>query len=128
MRKTFRKFIEEKEQAPYISSLEDELGINIKDLEKEPQIATFFAFGKGNISNISPYKIIEFKRNEDGKITHAVVCKNDEGPINSRQYQDKNGEITRVKNDTENKKFIVAIEDLDKLLSQDFSASQTSVV
>jgi hypothetical protein len=127
MRKTFKKFIEEKQQSSYISSLEDELGINVNDLEKEPQIAKFFSFGKGNISNISPYKIIEFKRNEDGKITHAVVCKNSDPAIHNRQYKNKDGNIVRVNNDLENKKIVIAIEDLDKLLSQDFSATQTSL-
>jgi len=129
MHKSFRKFIEEKnQQYPYISSLQDELGINVKDLEKEPQIASFFAFGKGNISNIGPYKIVEFKRNKDGKITHAVVSQNNDEAIQNRQYRDKEGDIARVNNDTESKKFIVAIEDLDKLLSQDFSATQGTTI
>lgn len=128
MQKSFKKFIEEKEQnSPYISSLQDELGINIKDLEKEPQIASFFAFGKGNISNIGPYKIVEFKRNKDGKITHAVVAQNNDQAIQNRQYKDKEGNISRVKNDVENKKFIVPIEELDKLLSQDFSSQPAQI-
>lgn len=120
MFKSFKKFIEEK--YPFISSLEDELGIDIGDLEKEPQIGSFFSIGKGNISNISPYKIIEFKRDENGKITHAIVQKN-EDKIKNKQYKEKDGKIFQVKKESK-KRFIVPIEELDKLMSQDFQPAQ----
>lgn len=124
MFKSFKKFIEEKH--PYISALSDELGINTKDLEKEPQIGSFFSIGSGNINNIGAYKVIEFKRNEDGEITHAVVCQNNDLKIKNRQYQDKDGKITRIDKDDESKKFIVPIEELDGLLSQDFMPPPSS--
>jgi hypothetical protein len=117
MFKSFKKFIEEKH--PYFSSLEDELGIDINDLQNEPQIGSFFSIGKGNISNLIPYKIIKFKRNNDGKITHAVVKKNSDLMIKSKQYKEKDGKILQV-NKEEEKRFIVPIEELDKLISQDF--------
>lgn len=124
MFKSFKKFIEEKH--PYISALEDEFGINAKDLEKEPQIGSFFSIGTGNINNIGSYKVIEFKRNEDGEITHAVVCQNNDLKLKNRQYKDKEGNISRVDQDKENKKFLVPIEELDKLLSQDFQPPENS--
>jgi len=124
MFKSFKKFIEEKH--PYISALSDELGINAQDLEKEPQIGSFFSIGKGNINNIGSYKVLEFKRNKDGEITHAVVCQNNDLKIKNRQYQNKDGKMTIVKKNEENKKFIVPIEDLDGLLSQDFAPPPNS--
>lgn len=125
MYKSFRNFVEEKESNPhpYISALEDEFGIDSRDLEKEPLLASFFAFGDGNISNIGPYKILSFKRNEDGQITHAVVSQNSDSSIKNRQYKDKDGNILRV-NNQEDRKFVVSIQDLDKLMSQDFAANQ----
>lgn len=119
--KSFRKFIEEEEKGSrYISSLEDELGIDPKDLEKEPQIASFFSIG-GITRNLGPYRIIKFKRNSDGEITHAVVSVSRDTTIKNRSYKDEEGRLSRINGDRkEDKQFIVPIEDLDKLLSQDF--------
>ena len=87
--KSFRSFLEEDEnKSPYMASLEDEMGIDPRDLEKEPQIGSFFSFGK-IASNIGPYKVVKFKRNEDGEITHAIVKQINDPIINSRKYKDK---------------------------------------
>jgi hypothetical protein len=117
MYKSFKAFLEEK--TPYMSSTEDELGIDPRDWEKEPQIGSFFSFGK-NINNIGTYKILKFKRNQDGQITHAIVKQNNDLQIKNRQYKDKDGNVIRVDQETENKIFTIPIEDIDKLMSQDF--------
>lgn len=119
--KSFRKFMEEEEEkgSRYVSSLEDELGIDSRDLEKEPQIASFFSVG-GITRNIGPYRILKFKRNIDGDITHAVVIPSNDPTIRNRQYKNKEGEWFKLDNEKETEKFLVPIEDLDKLLSQDF--------
>lgn len=121
--KSFRSFLEEDEnKSPYMASLEDEMGIDPRDLEKEPQIGSFFSFGK-IASNIGPYKVVKFKRNEDGEITHAIVKQINDPIINSRKYKDKDGNITKVDDEKGDKTFIVPIEDLDKLMSQDFQSA-----
>jgi hypothetical protein len=117
--KSFRKFLEEEEKSPYLSALQDELGLDPSELEKEPQIASFFSMG-GVTNNVSSYKIVKFKRNDEGKITHAIVRKITDPVIKKRIYKDKDGETVRVEKEEEEKNFIVPVEDLDKLLSQDF--------
>lgn len=119
--KSFKKFIEEKEKevsSPHLDSLEDELGIDPRDLEMEPQIASFFSFD-GQARNIGPYRIISFKKNNDGKITHAVVKRFDLPGIKNRSYKDEDGNMVRIDAQKGEQKFLVPIGDLDKLLSQD---------
>lgn len=123
--KSFKTFLEEEENKhPYLSSIEDELGINPADLEKEPQVASFFSFNK-NIKNIGTYKVINFKRDSEGKITHATVKQINDKNINNRQYQNIDGEIKRTEKDSKDKTFIVPIKDLDSLMSQDFTQTQS---
>lgn len=119
--KSFKTFLKEEENKhPYLSSIEDELGINPADLEKEPQVASFFSFNK-NINNIGTYKVVDFKRNSQGEITHAVVKQINDKNIKNRQYQNIDGEIKRTEKDSKDKTFIVPIKDLDGLMSQDFT-------
>lgn len=119
--KTFSEFLREDENNhPFISSLRDELGIKPSDLEHEPQVASFFSFGK-SISNIAPYKVVGFKRNSDGRITHAVVKQTGDHSINNRQYKDDGeGGLVRIDGTPGDRTFLVGIGDLDKLMSQDF--------
>ena len=122
--KSFRKFLEEEEnKSPYLSSLEDELGLDPRDLEKEPQIASFFSIG-GTTNNVSPYRILKFKSNENGKLTHAIVKKINDPAIKKRAYKDKDSETVRVDDERSEETHIVPIEDLDKLMSQDFQPQQ----
>lgn len=125
--KSFRKFLEEEEKSPYLSALQDELGLDPGDLEKEPQIASFFSMG-GITNNLGSYKIVKFKRNDEGKITHAMVRKINDPVMKKRIYKDKEGETVRVDKEEEEKTFIVPIGDLDKLLSQDFQPQPGGMV
>lgn len=126
--KTFSEFLREDENAhPFISSLRDELGIKPSDLEHEPQIASFFSFGK-TTSNIAPYKVIGFKRSHNGKITHALVKQTSDRSISNRQYKDDGkGGFVKIDGSPDEKKFLVAIGDLDKLMSQDFQPQPGSM-
>lgn len=120
--KSFRKFVEEKEReasSPHLDALEDEMGIDPRDLEKEPMIASFFSMG-GDVRNIGPYRVVSFKRDESGRITHAVVKRFDDRGIKNRRYKDEDGDIKRVAGREEDDRFLVPIDELDKLLSQDF--------
>lgn len=123
MTKSFRKFMEEGSGAsPLMSSLEDMLGIDSEDLKKEPQLATFFKISQG--TNLGSYKILEFKRDSQGKITHAVV----EPMTADKVYGEKDGSFRKIqKGPLNSKPQLVAIADLDKLLGQDFSASQAQM-
>lgn len=119
--KSFRKFVEEKEAAasPHIDALQDELGIDPRDLENEPMVASFFAMGD-EARNIGPYRVLRFKRDESGKITHAVVKRFDDRAIKNRRYRDEDGNMKRIDGQESQDSLVVPIEELDKLLSQSF--------
>lgn len=119
--KTFKTFLEEEENKhPYMSVLQDDLGINPKDLEDEPQIASFFSLGN-TIQNIGPYKIVKFNRNSDGKITNAVVRRVEIKGLSCKRYLDRDGGLSQTDKDpSEGETFVVDIKDLDSLLSQNF--------
>jgi hypothetical protein len=125
MTKTFRKFVEEAEKSPLISSMQDMLGIDPDDLKNEPQQGTFYLHDTGKSvlkgTNLGSYKIVEFKRDKQGKITHAVVR-----PMSSdKTYKDENGKITIVPGSESDKQDrLVGIEDLDGLLGQDLKSNQ----
>lgn len=123
MTKSFKEFMEdENNDHPLISSLEDTLGIDPEDLKNEPQIATFFKLSQG--TNMGSYKIIKFKRNSQGKITHALVK-----PIEADKiYKDKDGSIKKIpKKEIDTSVKLVSIKDLDGLLGQDFAQSQQAM-
>jgi hypothetical protein len=109
--KSFRKFVEEKDaSSPHLDALEDELGIDPRDLEKEPMVASFFGIG--------PYRIVRLKRDKSGRVTHAVVAAVDDTAIKNRNYRNNDGEMTRVKRAEGHEEFIVPVEELDRLMSQ----------
>jgi hypothetical protein len=117
--KTFKTFLEDEENKhPYMSVLQNDLGVNPKDLAREPQMASFFSLG-GTIQNIGPYKIVKFNRNEDGKITHAVVKRVDV-KLTDKRYLDLDGELAQTEKEAPGGEFLVPIEDLDSVLSQNF--------
>jgi hypothetical protein len=119
--KTFSDFLREEEKKhPFLSSLKDELGINASDLEHEPQVASFFSLG-GKVSNISPYKILKFKRDHNGRITHALVRQTNDPSMSNRHYKDDGeGGFVKIDEKPKERTFLVPIGDLDKLMSQDF--------
>lgn len=116
--KSFRKFVEDKEaSAPHLDALEDEMGIDPRDLEKEPMIGSFFAMGD-EVRNIGPYKVLGFKRDSSGKITHAVVKRFDDRGIKNRRYRDEDGNMTRMKAPENQERLVIPVGELDGLLSQ----------
>lgn len=120
MPKSFKKFVEEKEDGTLVSSLQDMFGINPEDLRNEPQLATFFSIASRG-TNLGSYKIVGFKRSQDGRITHAVV----KSMSMDKVYKDDDGSPKRMPKGAEStEELLVPISDLDKLMSQDFSANQ----
>ena len=120
MSKSFRQFIEDSDKSPLLSSMEDMLGIRPEDIKKEPLIGTFFKLGKG--TNLGSYRVLEFKRNSEGKITHALV---QTLSMDKTYKDDEEGYLNRVPNkNAEGATRLVAIGDLDKLMGQDFSSNQ----
>lgn len=118
--KSFRKFVEEREaSSPHIDALEDEIGIDPRDLEKEPQIASFFSLGN-KVRNIGPFRVVSLKRDDSGRVTHAVIRRFDDRAIKNRGYRNSDGGLVRTKRDEDADRLVVPIEDLDKLMSQDF--------
>lgn len=110
---------EQSDKHPLMSSLKDMLGIDDEDLKDEPQIASFFKISQG--TNLGSYKILEFKRNSEGKITHALVV-----PMYmDKIYGGKEGSMKRLpRGAADHGVKLVAVQDLDKLMGQDFSATQ----
>ena len=107
MTKSFKKFMEEGEGV--LASYKDVLGISPDDMRKEPFLTTF-SLG----TNLGSYQVVDFKRDKHGKITHAVI------KVLSRDktYKGEKELTDRPKNEGETK--IVSIEDLNKMLGQDF--------
>jgi hypothetical protein len=121
---SFYKFLEqqeeddqEKDKTSYVSALEDELGINPEDFYKDPKYASFFSLGSNGV-NLGIYKIIEFKRNSKGDVTHAVVAKNNDKAIKNKSYYSTEKDIFQVPSNKENRTFIVPIEELESLMMQ----------
>jgi hypothetical protein len=120
--KSFRKFVEDKERevsTPYIDAISDELGINPDDLGEEPQVGSFYSMGK-DIKNLGAYRVIKIIRNSDGSPTHAVVRTIEDRAINDRRYRQGKEGMRRIEGEADEKNFVVPIDELDKLLSQDF--------
>lgn len=100
-----------------MTSLKDVLGIDPEQLKKEPQVATFWKMGLG--TNLGAYKIVQFKRNDEGTITHAVVRR----ISNDKTYKEKEGKFSKVPDPKGSEDILVSIGDLDALMQQDFKAS-----
>lgn len=122
---SFYQFLEQQEEqedkedkVSYVSALEDELGINPEDFYKDPKYASFFSFGSNGV-NLGIYKIIEFKRNSKGDVTHAVVEKNNDSAIKNKNYYSGEKDIFQIPSNKDNNKiFTVPIEDLESLMMQ----------
>lgn len=112
--------MEDKEEETLMSSLEDMLGINPEDLRSEPQLATFFKIASHG-TNLGSYKIMQFKRNEDGKITHAILR-----PISAQKvYKDKGDSMKKMPSGSmPSGDVLVPVGELNALMSQDFAANQ----
>lgn len=127
---SFYKFLEQQEEeeqnskSSYISALEDDLGINPEDIAKDPKYASFFSLGGRNGINMGTYKVIEFKRNQDGDITHAVVVKNDDKAIKNKTFYVADKEIIQIPKDIGKKTFLIPIEDLEGLMNQGSTPQQ----
>lgn len=99
----FKDFIK-KEDASYIDALKDQLGINPEDQKKDPKIASWISMG--TTRNLGPYTIVDYKKNKDGKITHALVKKNNS--LGSIDYKDD----TKVSS-SKDMTYLISIEDLE---------------
>lgn len=116
---SFKNFL--KEQESYFSAMKDNLGINIDDYKVDPKVASFFSLGSKMV-NIGPYKIMDFKKNDNGQITHVLVKQiNDPKIVNIKYINDK-----KVNNDGGNETFLISIDDLQKLLLQGQDQPQQS--
>ena len=120
MAKSFRKFLEEKGAHPFIQSLEDVLGINPEDISGET--SAFFKMGeKGFGTNLGTYKIVDYKKNDEGKITHAVL----KIVGIDKKYKDDDGKFSQIPGSKDSgREIIVPIEDLDELMQQNFKTAQ----
>jgi len=110
---SFSNFLKN-EEAGLLDALKQQLGINLDDLKKDPKFASFYSFGP-NIRNIGSYVILDYKKNKEGRITHVLVKQINDPKIKNVEYDSEN-KIVSGKNI--NKKFIVPIKDLEKLMLQ----------
>lgn len=110
---SFKQFL--KEEETFFTGM-GKIGIDKDDYKKFPQYASFFSF-KDSPLNFSQYSILDYKKNEDGKITHAVVKLINDPHVHSLKF-DKNYPDGKENKENSDETFVVPIEDLEKLLTQ----------
>jgi hypothetical protein len=110
---SFSNFLKNEEET-YFTGM-SKVGINKDDFKKFPQSPSFFGFGQFPI-NIGSFVILDFKKNNNGEITHVKVKQLKDPQFNSLQYDKDNRETIDKKYGTE--EFLVPIEDVEKLLLQ----------
>lgn len=108
---SFSEFLKNEEES-YFSAMADQLGINPEDYKTDPKVASFFSFGS-NLVNIGPYSILDFKKNDNGQITHVLVKQINDPRIHNMKYKND----LRAKADSD-ETFLIPIEDLQKLMMQ----------
>lgn len=116
MYKSFNEFIAIREQSEesFFSSM-NRIGINKEDYKKFPQVASFFSLGKIPV-NIGSFSILDYKKNNDGKITHVKIKKINDPKFKSLKFdKDDSGELDKSE---KNDEFLISIEDLENLLLQ----------
>lgn len=116
---SFLQFLKEQEdnKVSYVNALSDELGIDVESLYKDPKYASFFSFGPNGV-NLGIYKVVEFKKNSEGKITHAVVELDNDKAIRNKKYNTGTDKETQIPNFAGKNRFVVKIEDLEALMTQ----------
>jgi hypothetical protein len=118
---SFKQFInlKEEEKPNHIGSLEDELGINPKDFEKVPQMGANFRLD-GKSFSASPYKILDYVKNAEGKITHAKIqLINDPANKLRKQFSGNN----RLPDNAVKQVFTVPINKLNDFISNGLSSN-----
>jgi hypothetical protein len=111
---SFRNFLL-KEEESFFKNM-SKIGINPKDWEKFPQYASFFSMNKAPV-NFGSYAIVDFKKNENGEITHVVVKQINDPSVQNLKFDKNNPEGMRNQ-DNKDEPFLVTIDDLEELLRQ----------
>jgi len=121
---SFRQFLEDQKPRPmnHLDALSDELGINIDDLEKIPQVLANFQVG-GKACNLSAYQIMELIRDDNGDVTAArIKIIKDPGNRARKLFVKPRGKEswTKVKSDKDDDDdvYVVTIEKLNQMLTQ----------
>ena len=110
---SFKQFL--KEQESFFTGM-SKIGIDKDDYKKFPQYASFFSFGNSPV-NFGNYSILDYKKNEDGQITHVVVKLLNDPHTHSLKF-DKNNPSGSENKDSNDEIFIIPIDELEKLLGQ----------
>ena len=116
MYKNFTEFlvVREQNEESFFSSM-NRIGIDKEDYKKFPQVASFFSLGKVPV-NIGSFSILDYKKNNDGKITHVKIKKINDPKFKSLKFdKDDSGELDKSE---KNDEFLISIEDLENLLLQ----------
>lgn len=110
---SFRNFLLQEEESFFTGM--SKIGINKDDYKKFPQYASFFSLGKTPV-NFGSYSILDYKKNENGEITHVVVKQIKDPQFNNLKYDKDNRELKDEEEGSE--VFVVPIGDLEELLTQ----------
>jgi hypothetical protein len=110
---SFKKFLISEEES-FFSAM-GKLGIHKDDYKKFPQYASFFALGRFPV-NFGNYSILDYKKNENGDITHVLVKKINDSKVSSLNYDKNNNE--KLNQSDEDERFLISIDDLEELMSQ----------
>jgi hypothetical protein len=110
---SFSNFLKNEEET-YFTGM-SKMGINKDDYKYFPQSSSFFDFGQFPV-NIGSFTILDFKKNENGEITHVKVKQIKDPQFNSLKYDKENRETKDDEYGSE--VFLVPIGDVEKLLLQ----------
>ena len=120
----FRQFIELTERPPsYLDALQDELGIDPKTMEKNPQWAANVSLGNVSFNGMM-YKITNFVR-KGGAVTGAMIKPMAvQGVKSQRAYINRDGnQIRSPESAPDGKEQFIPIDKLNALMSQGFSSA-----
>jgi len=101
----------------HLDSLEDELGIDPKDMEKGVQVSPFMSMG--STYNLSPYKIVGYTY-ENGRPAYAKVkIMNVEGMPTRKRWKKQDGKMIRIDDaEPDDKVHLIKIDKLEDLMTK----------
>jgi hypothetical protein len=119
---SFRKFLEDQKPSPmnHLDALSGELGINIDDLEKIPQVLANFQVG-GKVHSLSGYQIVDLIRDDKGDVSAAKIkLINDPHHAAHKLFgkSKTSKKWSRIPDCSDEETYTVSLDKLNKMLTQ----------
>jgi len=123
MQLSFRQFLEDQKPKAmnHLDALSDELGINVDDLEKIPQVLANFKVG-GKAHSMSGYQVVDLIKDDQGNVTAAKI-KLIVDPAQATKKLFAKSKTTKKwarvpETDDEGETFTVSVDKLSQMLTQ----------